>query len=112
MATINNVKIIEADHSRIRFSVTRDHYDGVINLFFHNGETYCDRLFEMYATHGFPLSFALQECAQRRWTPCLLQFKADALHSGWSQKRADRHIMDACQDANFPVPEWISIEHG
>ena len=60
-----------------------------------SGQIFCTGLFAMHDTFGFPLACSLHECRLRGWIPCVRQFVADAICSGWERAKAEVVVADA-----------------
>lgn len=73
--------------------------DNPLRLWDYGGRTLADGLFRMHDEVGFSLTDSLIECRKRGWTPCLDQFRADAIRAGWKRERAQQVIDAAIADA-------------
>lgn len=73
--------------------------DAPLLLFVYNGKTYATNLFKMHDQEGFPLAMSLIECRNRGWIPCVEQFRADAIKSGWTRERAERVMREGVIDS-------------
>ena len=64
-------------------------------------------LFELFDTHGFPLSDAITYLKSNGVTPGLHDFLVSAQRHGWPLERAKKYIRQACIDAGIGVPPQV-----
>ena len=70
--------------------------------------TFVCGLFDMYQTHGFPLSCSMEEARKRGAKLCPLQEKADALAAGWSAEKFEKWWQEGVEDASPVFAEAVS----
>lgn len=63
--------------------------------------TFVSGLFDMYQTHGLPLSISMDICKERGLKLCPMQERASALASGWTEERFDRWWAEGESDSLY-----------
>ena len=71
-----------------------------------DGKMVVDGIFEMYDTHGLPLSDCFALCAKHDIIPDWIVFVKTALAHHWNPERIVRSVREAFQDSEGWSSEW------